>query len=365
MTRHAEVAGAGFAGLTLAVALAQRGWSVRVHERDPRPRQVGAGIFLWENGIRVLQTLGCLDGLDGLTHEALQWEERDGDGRLLNTRPPLPGGLRLITLTRRDLHSVLLEAAERAGVELLTGSRVIAADSAGALSTEDGRRWAGALVVGADGIHSAVRRSLGLKPGRRTFDEFLIYRFLLPLERAPGSDGQWRNYVDYWNLERRRRVLYAPCNPRELYLMLGALRGDPAAARPLDRPEWSRSFPALRELLDDSPVDLAWDSYEAVEVTRWSRGRVALVGDSAHAMPPTFGQGAGTAMMNALNLAVRVADAEDLEATLERWEAAERPATSQVQSASVERLSALFPGQEDRSSWGEHVLAAASRRPAG
>jgi 2-methyl-3-hydroxypyridine 5-carboxylic acid dioxygenase len=325
---------------------------------------VGAGIFLWENGIRVLQTLGCAGGLDGRTHEADQWEERDQEGRLLNTRAPLPGGLRLITLTRRDLHSVLLQAAEQAGVELVTSSRAVAAEPEGVLRTHDGRRWSADLAAGADGIHSALRGSLGVTPGRRAFEDFLIYRFLMPLDATPNEGGRWRNYVDYWNLERRRRVLYAPCNPDQLYLMLGALRGDPAAAGPfLDRSEWCRSFPALAELLDRCPDELGWDTYEAVETKCWSQGKVALVGDSAHAMPPTFGQGAGTAMMNGLSLAVRVSEATDVEAALREWEAAERPATEQVQRASIERLAALFPGREDRSSWGGPVLAAASRLP--
>ena len=58
MKRHAEIAGAGFAGLTAAAALAQRGWSVRVHERGDRLRTTGAGIFLYENGLRVFEAVG-------------------------------------------------------------------------------------------------------------------------------------------------------------------------------------------------------------------------------------------------------------------------------------------------------------------
>ena len=59
--RHAEIAGAGFAGLTAATALAQRGWSVRVHERAEECREFGAGIWFWENGVRVLKAIGAAD----------------------------------------------------------------------------------------------------------------------------------------------------------------------------------------------------------------------------------------------------------------------------------------------------------------
>ena len=59
--RHAEIAGGGFTGLTLAAALARNGWSVRVHERAPQVRDFGAGIWLWENGVRVLKAIGAAD----------------------------------------------------------------------------------------------------------------------------------------------------------------------------------------------------------------------------------------------------------------------------------------------------------------
>ena len=61
MKRHAEIAGAGFAGLTAACALAQRGWSVRVHERGQRLRTTGAGIYIYENGLRVLAAVGAYE----------------------------------------------------------------------------------------------------------------------------------------------------------------------------------------------------------------------------------------------------------------------------------------------------------------
>jgi len=360
------VAGGGFAGLTLATALATRGWSARVHERGPIPRGVGAGIFLWENGLAVMSALGAHAHLRGRTHQALQWEDRDADGRLLSARPlPLPGGLRMVTLTRRDLHSALIARSRAAGVEIRAQSQVTGADPAGALITADGSRWPADLVVGADGIHSAVRRDLGLPTRHRRFEEFLIYRFLVALSRAPGAEGQWRNYVDHWDFKRRRRVLYVPCNDEDLYLMLSARSADLAAtATPLDGETWRASFPLLSGLLESLPGDLRQDNYEAVDVKRWSAGRAAIVGDAAHAMPPTLGQGAGTAMMNALNLALAVQRADDVQAALLSWEAAERPATEATQKASVERVKQLFrSAARGRSEWTAPDLEAARRTP--
>ena len=83
--RHAEIAGAGFAGLTGACALAQRGWSVRVHERADRLRTTGAGIYIYENGLRVLEAVGAYDAAVKGAPFAHTREVRDDQGRLIST----------------------------------------------------------------------------------------------------------------------------------------------------------------------------------------------------------------------------------------------------------------------------------------
>src|SRR5688500_5447175 len=289
--KHVEVAGAGFAGLTVATALAQRGWTARVHESAAELRNFGAGIFLWENGLKVYQEVGGYDDVLAASHSAELWEERDHQGNLLGTRPfPLPGGVRMITLTRQDLYAPLLEAARAAGVEFRTDSRVVAAEPEGVLVTEDGGRWTADLAVGADGIRSNVRDSLGVRLQHQVF-RFGIYRFLVPIDLARGSDGQWRNYVNYWNLAEKRRVLYVPCNPRDLYVLLGAVDDDPALAQPLDAATWQESFPVLAPVLAELPAAPRFDNYEVLKLERWSVGRVVIVGDAAHAIPPTIGPG--------------------------------------------------------------------------
>ena len=81
MTRHAEIAGAGIGGLALAAALAQRGWSVRVHERNPELRAIGAGIYIWENGLRVLQAIGAYEEAVRGCHQGWMRETRDDNNR--------------------------------------------------------------------------------------------------------------------------------------------------------------------------------------------------------------------------------------------------------------------------------------------
>src|SRR5215813_9711254 len=115
-SRHAEIAGAGFAGLVAATALRQRGWTVRVHEASPELRAFGAGIFIWENGLRVLKAVGAYAEVMQGAHEAVVYETRH-DGRLLDAHSFTPDkGTRMLTMTRQHLYSALIRAAPRHGI---------------------------------------------------------------------------------------------------------------------------------------------------------------------------------------------------------------------------------------------------------
>ena len=90
MTRHVEIAGGGFTGLTMGTALAQAGWTARVHERSAEIRAFGAGIWIWDNGVRVLKAIGAADdALEGCT-EAPTYISRDAKGRFIDEVPFAP-----------------------------------------------------------------------------------------------------------------------------------------------------------------------------------------------------------------------------------------------------------------------------------
>ena len=120
-----------------------------------------------------------------------------------------------------------------------------------------------------------------------------------------------------------------------------------------------KSAPEIRA----EEVRRRYDAYEASKLIRWSSGRVAIIGDAAHAMTPTLGQGAGTAMTNALSLAVSVADARDIEQALQAWEDRERPLTELTQdmSAQIARERAMSRGE----AWNESTLRPARHIPTG
>ncbi|ALX65899.1 FAD-dependent oxidoreductase [Microbacterium sp. XT11] len=339
VARTAEIAGAGFAGLTAATALAQRGWRVRVHERGEQLRAEGAGIVLWGNSLRVLDDLGVTPDLFANAMVPPFYETRMNN-RIVSQEAL--EGVRWSTQTRPHLFQVLLTAAREAGVEIIPGSTVTGATPEGELIFRDGSRAAADLVIGADGVGSAVRDSLGI-PFVRERARDGITRFLVPRRKAELAalepDTEWDNVIDFWNDDEvGLRVLYTPCNDDELYIALMAAATDARGSRvPIDLELWTSTFPQLAPVLKDAAaISGRYYGYQTSRLERWTSGRVALIGDAAHAMCPALAQGAGCAMTNAFTLAVAAtaAPVAELPDVLEEWERVERPLTDRTQTRS-------------------------------
>ena len=120
--RRAEIVGGGFAGLAAAAALAQRGWRVRVHERADALRTEGAGIYIYENGLRVLEALGACDEAIAGAHIAHTRETRDDRNRILSVHRWDTTASRVYSIVRQRVIDALAAAARRAGAEIVTGS---------------------------------------------------------------------------------------------------------------------------------------------------------------------------------------------------------------------------------------------------
>src|SRR5215467_8426275 len=331
MKRHAEIAGAGFAGLTAACALAQRGWSVRVHERGEQLRTTGAGIYIYENGLRVLAAVGAYEqAVRGapLVHTR---EVRDHRDRLISVHHWKDS--RVFSIVRQTVIDALAAAARRAGAEIVTGSVAAGASAEGELVLAHGRKLKADLIIGADGSNSAVREAVGLLSKRQYLVDGAT-RLLIakaPQERLPASGV---TTIEYWS--GSRRLLYTPCSETEIYIALTMLDRDQVAkATPVRKDAWKASFPQLAPLIERFGEQGRYDRFDLIKLRRWSAGRVAIIGDAAHALPPNIGQGAGCAMMNALSLAVYLDGTADIPAALAAWEARERPITEHTQRVSV------------------------------
>jgi 2-polyprenyl-6-methoxyphenol hydroxylase-like FAD-dependent oxidoreductase len=329
--RRVEVAGAGFAGLTAACALARRGWSVRVHERADRLRTTGAGIYIYENGLRVLDAVGALEAAVKGAPMAHTREVRDDRNRVISVHRWT--GSRVFSIVRQNVINALAAAATKAGAEIVTGSPAVSATAAGELTLSDGRRLQADLVVAADGTNSSVRESLGI-PAKRKYLVDGCTRLLIEKTREERGAGNVAETVEYWS--GTRRVLYTPCSETDIYIALTMLDRDEAAkAVPICQDVWKRAFPHLESLIARIGGQGRYDRFELIKLRRWSAGRVAVIGDAAHALPPNIGQGGGCAMMNALSLAVYLDREPDVPTALAAWERRERPITDHTQRMSV------------------------------
>ena len=329
----AEIAGAGLAGLAAAVALAQNGWRVRVHERAAQLREIGAGIYLFENALNALRAFGVYDQVAACGVRSEQPRLLlDHEHREVNLRRSGDAAPELIVILRTDLHRILAQRAIELGVQIATQSRVLGADPDGRLLLESGTGPQADLVVAADGVFSSVRDSLGLTARMMQLHDG-CGRHLIA--RRPGDSVNQRR-VEMWN--GGRRVGIAPASRDQHYVFLCCSASDTAGRmqQPFNLAAWTESHGPLVEYLERLPRNPPefWRPFFNVTCSAWSKGRVCVIGDAAHAMAPNLGQGAGVSLVSAMVLARCLLAAHDVPEGLRRWERSERPYITLTQKVS-------------------------------
>ncbi len=279
--RKAEIVGAGFAGLAAACALARRGWQVRVHERSDRLRAAGAGIYIYENGLRVLEVLGAYDEAVATAPIAHTREIRDEKNRVLSVhrwdslqacvQRGAPAGHprargRGAARRRRDRHRL----GRRAGDP---GRAAKAGERRGDRCRSHRRR-------GRRQFRS-LRDSVALLEKRRKLPDGAIRLLLEATPQEQQSDSG--TTVEYWS--GSRRVLYTPCSGNTIYIAMTMLDRDAVAkAVPIEAQAWFEWFPHLRDLIVRIGSEGRYDRFEYIKLKHWSAGRVAVLGDAAHAL---------------------------------------------------------------------------------
>jgi 2-polyprenyl-6-methoxyphenol hydroxylase-like FAD-dependent oxidoreductase len=341
----AAVVGGGIGGAGAALLLARAGARVTLLERVAEPRAVGAGILLQPNGLAVLYGLGLAERLtaDGFVARAGRIEDAAGRTILDQPIPDYGRGLDHVVAVRRShLFAALHDAvAAEPSIEARLGAPVTSASPDGSVEyTLDGepRRLAADLIVAADGVHSRARaggafgadeRRTGVRymrgmvptqlPGRRTVEAWTplgLFGFV------PIGDGS------YFYGSARAPALAAALLRRAL---------------PALRAAWRAAYPPSARLLDavERFDDLLVDEVVEVRCRRFVDGRIALLGDAAHAMFPNVGQGANSALVDAAVLVEELCRAPAggsppgpgpaVAAALARYDARRRPAVAGVQ----------------------------------
>lgn len=322
--REAVVVGAGLGGVTAASALAQAGWRVTVVERAPELTEVGAGISLWPPAMRVLDDLGAGRAIRGEASVSGSAGVRRPDGRWLAKVDP--AGFAAPSLVHRArLHEAIRNTFPDT-VEITTGVVVTGATPAGEVMTRSGETFSGDLVVAADGLRSLVRRSLEPEAARPRYAGCTAYRGIAPSGIVSTGGETWGRgqRFGYVRMIDGRAYWYATVNVAEGASSAATAHRDVVR---LFR-GWHDPIPAL---LEQTPADevLVNDLYDlTLPLPSFAHGRVALLGDAAHAMTPNLGQGACAAIVDAATLARTLADERDIDTALRAYDAERRRPTA-------------------------------------
>jgi 2-polyprenyl-6-methoxyphenol hydroxylase-like FAD-dependent oxidoreductase len=351
---HVVVVGAGIGGLAASLVLSRVAAQITLVERAERPAEVGAALALQAGGMAVLDRLGLLPGVVAASTRIDRLDIRSASGRMLMSAvmPDLGGGLdHAIAVPRTDLHRLLLQAVtDVASVHTRFGCTAVSADPSGAVritsspkdgSPKDGRATTlGAdLIVGADGVGSAVRSTGGFDS--RVSAGSTYVRTLVAGRAKPGFEEYWTSLGSFG---------HAPVPGDSTYFWAAA--DAPAAAEAVSRrdlpsfqQEWRRVLPIAADLLENvsSFEDLLVNTVHRVDCRRWFSGRLVLLGDAAHAMAPNLGQGANSALVDTVALAEDLTTAPSIEEALARYDQHRRPTVRRVQNIAgmLQRLCGL------------------------
>jgi 2-polyprenyl-6-methoxyphenol hydroxylase-like FAD-dependent oxidoreductase len=356
------VVGGGIGGLTTAVALVRKGIDVTVYEQAPELLPVGASLALGPNATRLLGALGLMEpvrrvGSAADAVELLRWS--DGTVLLhteLGPQAEAHFGAPALDFHRADLHRVLLEALPEGTIRLGTQITSVEQDAdRAALVAADGTHIYADAVIASDGIKSSIRQQL-VGVDAPEFSGTVVYRGLLPREHAIDLHPDRVNR--YWLGPYRHGVVYWISAGTVLAVNTAVQQADWAeeswtAEAPTDEllayfDGWD---PALLERIRRCSTLLRGAVFVRRPLDDWAFGRIALLGDAAHAMEPWQAQGAAQAIEDAYVLAECLADSEgEVDAALSRYATVRmsRATELQLSSAQAGNVFYLADGDEQR-----------------
>jgi len=308
--KRAAIIGGGIGGLTTAIALRKIGFEVDVYERATELKEVGSGMSLWPNAVRSLNEIDpdILSRLQNHGRSLRRLLMKDANGERIKTLPLPAVDCSGIAIHRAELQFSLAQSVPARSIHLNHGfSRLEQRANSVLLHFENGASAEADLVVACDGIHSAVRKSLGLK-SKLTNRHYSVWRGMTHI--SPGNDARQLglehdgDFSESYGHGRRFGILrlgpgrihwYAAAN----HSLLSPDLPEAAALRKLFA-GWHAPIP---DLIENAESAICTKVQDRLATLPWVVGRVAVLGDAAHPISPNFGQGACLAIEDAIVLA--------------------------------------------------------------
>lgn len=346
------IVGAGIGGLTLALALREKGIECTLYEAASELREVGAAVGLSAASTRFfIDQLGLGGPLEERWYEVQALVYRDGrDGRKIAEHRfdyRARYGAPWVGIHRVDLQVVLTGAVGMDAIQLQ--KRLVNIDDSGneaVLHFTDGTSTTADLVIGADGARSTVRRLL-LGYDDALYSGASAFRGIVPPEMMPSMPDP--EAIQFW-MGPGQHCLHYPINSEgDHNFFLVERNPSPwphkAWIAPSNDEEKLARFgdwdPAIVEMVSAVSCTERWALFHRPPLSRWSKGRITLLGDAAHAMVPHHGQGANTSIEDAIVLADQLVAGTDLDAARAEYERLRRGRTRKIQYASITNADVL------------------------
>lgn len=339
------IIGAGIGGLTAAIMLRRAGYDVQIYEQASQFSRVGAGIQMGPNPMKILRSIGLEDHLRSFAFEPIDMASRTWDtGEITNRHPLKPAseqkyGAPYLLLHRGDLHAALAGEVPEKCVHL--GKKLVDVKQNGGvtLTFEDGSSEKVDALIGADGIHSTVRRlMLGTESPR--YVGRTAYRTTFPASLLEGhaidDNTKWwgpdRHIVIYYITRKRDEIYFVTSVPEERHEKESwSQEGDLGMLRAA----FSGFHPQVKRVLEACPRVHKWGIFVRDPLSTWQDRKVVLLGDACHPMTPYMAQGAATAMEDAVVLTRCLTQSPGIEAAFHRYELARKERTSAIQANSA------------------------------
>lgn len=346
------VIGGGIGGVALARSLDRLGIEYRLFERAAAFGEIGAGVQMTPNATKVMQALGLAPDLAaaGFLPEAMVgWNWQTGQELFrtpLRDMCPRVFGAEFYHVHRADLHAMLAQGIPASRVSLGVACSGLRQEGARTVACfDDGTEYAADLVVGADGVRSAVRASLwGQEPA--SYTGHMCWRALVPVEHFPlpfvtPTSAFWmgpKGHVVTYYVKGGAMVNIVAVNEHRDWVEESWTVKSTQAELLRGFADWNEDVTRLFALTNPDQI-YKWGLFDRDPMPRWSQGNVTLLGDAAHPMLPFLSQGAAMAIEDAYVLAQALDQfgPRELDAALDAYEAERRPRTARVQLEARER----------------------------